>query len=31
MKVLEELGFRNVYHLAGGIMKWKEAGLPTVR
>jgi len=28
---MRELGFRNVLHLAGGITKWKDAGLPTVR
>jgi rhodanese-related sulfurtransferase len=31
LKVLEELGFANVYHLAGGLTKWKAAGLPTVK
>ena len=29
IRVMEEEGFRNVYHLDGGIVKWKEAGLPT--
>jgi len=29
LKVMREEGFRNVYHLEGGIVKWKEAGLPT--
>lgn len=29
--LMKELGFRNVHHLSGGIVKWKEAGLPTVR
>jgi rhodanese-related sulfurtransferase len=29
LNVLREEGFRNVYHLDGGIVKWKEAGLPT--
>jgi len=29
LKVMREEGFRNVYHLDGGIVKWKEAGLPT--
>ncbi|MBP2668010.1 MAG: Rhodanese-like protein [Deltaproteobacteria bacterium] len=29
LKVMKEEGFRNVYHLDGGIVKWKEAGLPT--
>jgi rhodanese-related sulfurtransferase len=31
LQVMRELGFRNVLHLAGGITKWKDAGLPTVR
>ena len=29
LKVMREEGFRNLYHLEGGIVKWKEAGLPT--
>lgn len=29
--LMEEMGFRNVHHLSGGIVKWKEDGLPTVR
>lgn len=29
LKVMREEGFRNVYHLDGGIVKWKEAALPT--
>lgn len=29
LRVMKEEGFRNVYHLDGGIVKWKEAGLPT--
>lgn len=29
LKVMKEEGFRNVYHLDGGIVKWKEAALPT--
>jgi len=29
LKGMREEGFRNVYHLDGGIVKWKEAGLPT--
>lgn len=28
---LTALGFRDMYHLAGGIRAWKEAGLPVVR
>ena len=31
LKVMRELGFRNVMHLADGITKWKEAGFPTAR
>lgn len=31
LKVMRELGFPNVYYFAGGITKWKEAGLPTAR
>ena len=31
LKVMRELGFRNVLHLAEGITKWKEAGFPTAR
>jgi len=31
LKVMKEEGFRDVYHLGGGITKWKEAGLPTVK
>lgn len=29
LRVMREEGFRDVYHLDGGIVKWKEAGLPT--
>jgi rhodanese-related sulfurtransferase len=31
VKVMRELGFRNVMHLSDGITKWKEAGFPTTR
>jgi len=31
LKIMRELGFPNVLHLAGGITKWKEAGFPTAR
>lgn len=31
LRVMRELGFTNVSVLDGGIMKWKEAGLPTAR
>jgi rhodanese-related sulfurtransferase len=28
IRVMEEAGFRNLYHLDGGILEWKEAGFP---
>jgi rhodanese-related sulfurtransferase len=31
LRVMKEEGFRNVYHMDGGITRWKEAGLPTVK
>jgi len=31
LKVMWELGFRNLLHLADGITSWKAAGLPTAR
>ena len=31
LKIMRELGFRNVLHLATGITKWKEAGFPAAR
>ena len=31
LKVMRELGFRNVLHMASGITGWKEAGFPTAR
>lgn len=31
VSLMEELRFRKVHHLSGGILKWKEAGFPTVR
>jgi rhodanese-related sulfurtransferase len=31
LKVMRELGFRNVLHLGDGITKWKEAGFTTAR
>ena len=31
VKVMRELGFRNVSVIPGGITKWKEAGFPTAR
>ena len=30
LKIMKSLGFRETYELAGGITKWKAAGLPTV-
>jgi rhodanese-related sulfurtransferase len=29
--IMRDLGFRNYYHLEGGITKWIEEGLPAVR
>jgi rhodanese-related sulfurtransferase len=31
ISLMKELRFRKVHHLSGGITKWKEEGLPTVR
>lgn len=31
ISLMMELRFRKVRHLSGGITKWKEEGLPTVR
>ena len=31
LKVMNEQGFRDLRHLAGGIRKWKEAGFPTAK
>jgi rhodanese-related sulfurtransferase len=28
LKMADDLGFRNVYDLRGGILAWREAGLP---
>jgi rhodanese-related sulfurtransferase len=28
IRVMKEEGFRNLFHLDGGIVKWKEAGFP---
>jgi rhodanese-related sulfurtransferase len=30
LRVMEELGFGTLHHLAGGIVMWKEQGLPVV-
>jgi len=29
--LMKELGFREVYNMAGGLTDWKKAGLPTTR
>lgn len=29
--IMENLGFRKIHHLAGGIVRWSEEGLPVVR
>lgn len=29
--IMRDLGFGRIHHLAGGITKWKEEGLPTVK
>ena len=29
--ILEELGYREVFHFEGGIAEWRRRGLPTVR
>ena len=31
LRVMKEEEFGNVYHMDGGITRWKEAGLPTVK
>ena len=31
LTVMSELGFHEIYHLAGGIIEWSEAGLPLTR
>ncbi|PKN43154.1 MAG: rhodanese-like domain-containing protein [Deltaproteobacteria bacterium HGW-Deltaproteobacteria-18] len=31
LRMADELGFERVYDLRGGILAWKEAGLPLVR
>ena len=31
LDLMKELGFREVYNIAGGITDWKEAGLPTTK
>jgi rhodanese-related sulfurtransferase len=31
LEMMRELGFREVYHMLGGIVGWQAAGLPTVK
>jgi len=31
LKMADDLGFRNVYDLRGGILAWREAGLPLTK
>lgn len=31
LDIMEELGFREVYNMLGGITQWKEEGFPTVK
>lgn len=31
LAMMKDMGFSHVYHLAGGIVAWKEAGLPVVK
>jgi len=31
LKAMLELGFKDLFHLDGGITKWKEAGFPAAR
>ena len=30
LDIMRELGFKEVYHISGGIIRWKEAELPTI-
>ena len=30
VKLMKEMGFKNVFNVEGGIGKWKEEGLPVV-
>jgi rhodanese-related sulfurtransferase len=30
LEIMRELGFREVYNMSGGIIEWKEEGLPLV-
>lgn len=31
LNIMKELGFREVYNMSGGIIKWKSEGLPTTK
>ena len=31
MNMIADMGFKNVYHLEGGIMQWQAQGLPLVK
>jgi len=31
VSMMEEMKFKKIYHLSGGITKWKEEGLPTTK
>lgn len=31
LDIMEELGFREVYNMGGGIVQWESEGLPTVK
>jgi len=31
LKIMEELNFREVYNMSGGIIEWKAEGLPTTK
>lgn len=31
LRIMADLGFREVYSLQGGVERWKEAGLPLVK
>ena len=31
LEIFQELGFKNVYHLDGGIMAWEKAGFALIK
>lgn len=31
LEIMKELGFKDIHHIKGGIVAWKEAGYPTVK